>query len=111
MEYRDMLVSRGGRGADYIDMDVAERREFALNVVDVRNAITKEELERGITKFEQYDLDRSGAIDYWEFLAVLQKKDHPALRGLFNMFDRDGNKTIDLQEFTIGLKEFSALKL
>lgn len=103
MEYRNELVARGG------NKSTVPYGELTRKVHDVRDAISKEEVERGIHKFQQIDQDKSGDISYEEFLSVLGKADHAALQGLFNMFDRDGSGQISLEEFTRGLKEFSTI--
>merc|ERR1719265_93932 len=58
-------------------------------------------------KFKEIDVDASGVIDYQEFCLVMDQEDNPLMKRMFAMFDRDGNGTIEVKEFMVGLSAFT----
>jgi len=68
-----------------------------------RQLMSDEEAQEEVNKImEMVDLDKSGSIDYTEFVAAtLDRKkliNKERLEQAFNMFDKDGNGTIDASE-------------
>lgn len=58
-------------------------------------------------KFKEIDVDASGMIDYQEFCLVMDQEDTPLMKRMFAMFDKDGNGTIEVKEFMVGLSAFT----
>jgi Ca2+-binding EF-hand superfamily protein len=50
-------------------------------------------------KFDNIDLDNSGAIDMEEFFSIFNEKATPYSKALFELSDIDGNGTIEFDEF------------
>lgn len=59
-------------------------------------------------KFQDVDVDGSGAIDYPEFLQVLGSEDGTLSRQMFRMFDLDGSGTVELKEFIVVLSRYTS---
>lgn len=66
-----------------------------------------DEIDRLRKRFMKLDRDRSGVIDKNEFLAIPGISSNPLSSRLMDVFDADGNGTIDFEEFITGLSVFS----
>ncbi|KAK6462062.1 protein phosphatase, calcineurin B [Scheffersomyces coipomensis] len=66
-----------------------------------------DEVNRLRKRFMKLDQDGSGTIDKKEFLSIPGFENNPLATRLMDVFDVDGNETIDFQEFITGLSTFS----
>merc|ERR1719359_263624 len=58
-------------------------------------------------RFQDIDVDKSGAIEYEEFLMALDIDDNKTSRQMFSVFDMDGSKSIELKEFIVVLSRYT----
>jgi len=59
-------------------------------------------------RFNEIDVDQSGAIDYKEFLMALEIDDSKTAHQMFNIFDMDGSGEVELKEFIVVLSNYTA---
>merc|ERR1712194_390206 len=58
-------------------------------------------------RFQEIDIDKSGAIEYPEFLQALEIDDNKTSRQMFNVFDMDHSNSIELKEFIVVLSRYT----
>lgn len=58
-------------------------------------------------RFQDIDVDKSGAIEYEEFLMALDIDDNKTSRQMFRVFDMDESGTIELKEFIVVLSRYT----
>merc|ERR1719199_2505215 len=58
-------------------------------------------------RFQDIDVDKSGAIEYEEFLMALDIDDNTISRQMFRVFDMDGSESIELKEFIVVLSRYT----
>jgi len=58
-------------------------------------------------RFNDIDVDKSGAIEYEEFLMALDIDDNKTSRQMFRVFDMDESGTIELKEFIVVLSRYT----
>merc|ERR1719359_2814546 len=58
-------------------------------------------------RFQEIDVDKSGAIEYEEFLLALDIDDNKTSRQMFRVFDMDESNTIELKEFIVVLSRYT----
>ena len=66
-----------------------------------------EEIDRLRKRFMKLDKDESGQIDKQEFLSIPGISSNPLATRLMDVFDKDGDGSIDFEEFITGLSAFS----
>ena len=79
----------------------------ALDSIMEGTNFDSDEIDRLRKRFMKLDKDRSGVIDKNEFLAIPGISSNPLSSRLMDVFDADGNGTIDFEEFITGLSVFS----
>jgi len=93
---KKILTRHFGRfmAMDRIPLATPEAREAAeaLGLTNYNLATLK-------GKFEDIDLDGSGAIDKDEFFDALNEQRSPFTDGLFNLIDQDGSGTVEFEEY------------
>lgn len=85
----------------------AETSQIASNLVHDTN-FSHDEIDKLMKRFMKLDKDSSGKIDREEFLAIPAINSNPLAGRLIDIFDQDGDGTVDLQEFITGLSIFSS---
>lgn len=85
----------------------AEQSNLADSIVQGTN-FDHEEVDRLLKRFIKLDKDNSGAIDRDEFLSIPAISTNPLASRLIEIFDEDGNGTVDFEEFITGLSAFSS---
>lgn len=58
-------------------------------------------------RFQDIDVDKSGAIEYEEFLQAMEMEDNAITKQMFKVFDMDGSGTIELKEFIVVLSRYT----
>lgn len=104
--YRDHLFSLGCEGGSRLTLDLAKKHHCSCM-----------DLDRVKMKFDQFDTDKSGAIEYPEFERMIfsllhcSKNDLPECRmqRFWHELDQDGNGVVDFQEFTEWYLKYFAL--
>ncbi|XP_066930480.1 calcineurin subunit B type 1-like [Clytia hemisphaerica] len=66
-----------------------------------------EELKRLGKRFRKLDTDNSGTLSIEEFMSLPELQQNPLVQRVIEIFDTDGNKEIDFQEFIEGISQFS----
>lgn len=59
-------------------------------------------------RFQEIDIDQSGAIDYHEFCIALEMEDSSVAQQMFRVFDMDGGGQVELKEFIVVLSRFTS---
>lgn len=49
--------------------------------------------------FQKVDVNNTGALEYHEFLEVMERVDTPLMQQMFQAFDLDDSGTVELKEF------------
>lgn len=70
--------------------------------------VDREEVDRLLKRFLKLDKDSSGTIERDEFLAIPAISANPLASRLIEIFDLDGDGSIDFGEFITGLSAFSS---
>merc|ERR1712003_3536 len=70
--------------------------------------IKPSQIKRIYKRFQEIDLDKSGAIDYQEFYMCLEMEDNTITRQMFKVFDMDGSESIELKEFIVVLSRYTS---
>ncbi|CAE7727756.1 unnamed protein product [Symbiodinium sp. CCMP2592] len=104
--YRDHLFSLGCEGGSRLTLDLAKKHHCSCM-----------DLDRVKMKFDQFDTDKSGVIEYPEFERMIfsllhcSKNDLPECRmqRFWHELDQDGNGVVDFQEFTEWYLKYFAL--
>lgn len=58
-------------------------------------------------RFQEIDVDKSGCIEYDEFLMALDIDDNKTSRQMFRVFDMDDSQSIELKEFIVVLSRYT----
>lgn len=69
--------------------------------------ISLDQMTTMLEKFSDIDITGKGHLTFSEFCEYLQLPESPALKQVFDMYDRDGSGTIDFREYVIGLSLIS----
>lgn len=104
--YRDHLFSLGCEGGSRLTLDLAKKHHCSCM-----------DLDRVKMKFDHFDTDKSGVIEYSEFEKMIfsllhcSKNDLPDCRmqRFWHELDQDGNGVVDFQEFTEWYLKYFAL--
>lgn len=64
-------------------------------------------IKRIYKRFQDIDVNHSGAVDYDEFIMALEMEDTKLTQQMFNVFDMDGSGTIELKEFIVVLSRYT----
>jgi serine/threonine-protein phosphatase 2B regulatory subunit len=70
--------------------------------------IKPSQIKKIYKRFNDIDVDKSGAIDYKEFLMALEIDDSKTSKQMFNVFDMDGSNSIELKEFIVVLSRYTS---
>lgn len=70
--------------------------------------VDRDEVDRLLKRFMKLDKDNSGTIERDEFLSIPAISSNPLASRLIDIFDDDGNGTVDFKEFISGLSTFSS---
>jgi serine/threonine-protein phosphatase 2B regulatory subunit len=62
---------------------------------------------RWVTRFKKLDMDNSGSLTLDEFQSLPELKRNPMVQRIFDIFDKDGNGSVDFKELVQGLAQFS----
>uniref|UniRef100_A0A7S2LSI3 EF-hand domain-containing protein n=1 Tax=Zooxanthella nutricula TaxID=1333877 RepID=A0A7S2LSI3_9DINO len=108
----------GAKRTSPLEQQSAALREQTFRASSVETLVKK--LSGGIAKikpsqikkvykrFQDIDVDGSGAIDYDEFIQALEMEDSTIARQMFRVFDMDGSGSIELKEFIVVLSRYTA---
>jgi len=69
--------------------------------------IKPSQVKRVFKRFQDIDVDKSGAIDYHEFLQALEMEDNVISKQMFRVFDMDDSGSIELKEFIVVLSRYT----
>jgi len=69
--------------------------------------IKPSQIKRVYKRFQDIDTDKSGAIEYEEFMQALDMEDSAVTKQMFRVFDMDGSGSIELKEFIVVLSRFT----
>eukprot|EP00933_Yihiella_yeosuensis_P054944 TRINITY_DN53536_c0_g1_i1.p1 TRINITY_DN53536_c0_g1~~TRINITY_DN53536_c0_g1_i1.p1 ORF type:complete len:404 (+),score=82.39 TRINITY_DN53536_c0_g1_i1:97-1212(+) len=70
--------------------------------------IKPSQIKRIYKRFQDIDIDKSGAIDYEEFVQALSMDDGSVAKQMFRVFDMDGSGSIELKEFIVVLSRYTS---
>ncbi|CAJ1431411.1 unnamed protein product, partial [Effrenium voratum] len=70
--------------------------------------IKPSQIKKIYKRFGDIDVDKSGAIDYEEFIQAMDMEDTNIARQMFRVFDMDGSGSIELKEFIVVLSRYTA---
>jgi len=70
--------------------------------------IKPSQIKRIYKRFQEIDVDKSGAIEYDEFVMALEIEDNQTSRQMFRVFDMDGSGSIELKEFIVVLSRYTS---
>ena len=70
--------------------------------------VDRDEVDRLLKRFMKLDKDNSGTIERDEFLSIPAISSNRLASRLIDIFDDDGNGTVDFKEFIGGLSTFSS---
>jgi len=70
--------------------------------------IKPSQIKKVYKRFQDIDVDKSGAIDYQEFIQALEMEDNTISRQMFRVFDMDGSQSIELKEFIVVLSRYTS---
>jgi len=70
--------------------------------------IKPSQIKKIYKRFGDIDVDKSGAIDYEEFIQAMDMEDTNIARQMFRVFDMDGSGMIELKEFIVVLSRYTA---
>jgi len=70
--------------------------------------IKPSQIKKVYKRFQDIDVDKSGAIDYEEFIQALEIEDSTISRQMFRVFDMDGSGSIELKEFIVVLSRYTS---
>jgi len=70
--------------------------------------IKPSQIKKVYKRFQDIDVDKSGAIDYDEFIQALDMEDNTISRQMFRVFDMDGSGSIELKEFIVVLSRYTS---
>jgi|Transcript_17544 serine/threonine-protein phosphatase 2B regulatory subunit len=70
--------------------------------------IKPSQIKKIYKRFQDIDVDRSGAIDYEEFIQALEMENNTISRQMFRVFDMDGSGSIELKEFIVVLSRYTS---
>merc|ERR1712048_385966 len=70
--------------------------------------IKPSQIKKCYNRFKDIDIDKSGAIDYNEFIQCLEIDDSTIAKQMFRVFDMDGSGTIELKEFIVVLSRYTS---
>lgn len=70
--------------------------------------IKPSQIKKIYKRFQDIDTDKSGVIEYNEFIAALEMDDDPTSRQMFRVFDMDGSNSIELKEFIVVLSRYTS---
>lgn len=65
-------------------------------------------MDRLLKRFMKLDIDGSGTIEKQEFMGIPAISSNPLASRLVDIFDKDGDGSIDFEEFITGLSAFSS---
>lgn len=97
----------------------SERKEQAqkIRAVSVETLVQKlsggmgkikpSQVKRVYKRFQDIDVDKSGAIEYHEFLQALEMEDNVISKQMFRVFDMDDSGSIELKEFIVVLSRYT----
>merc|ERR1719446_1987739 len=71
------------------------------------NKVKPSQIRKIYQRFQDIDVDKSGAIEYEEFLMALDIDDNKTSRQMFRVFDMDESNTIELKEFIVVLSRYT----
>eukprot|EP00928_Gymnodinium_smaydae_P053099 TRINITY_DN37176_c0_g1_i1.p1 TRINITY_DN37176_c0_g1~~TRINITY_DN37176_c0_g1_i1.p1 ORF type:complete len:344 (-),score=103.87 TRINITY_DN37176_c0_g1_i1:241-1272(-) len=69
--------------------------------------IKPSQIKRIYKRFQDIDVDHSGAVDYEEFCMALEMEDNHISRQMFKVFDMDDSGSIELKEFIVVLSRYT----
>lgn len=69
--------------------------------------IKPSQVKRVYKRFQDIDVDKSGAIEYHEFLQALEMEDNVISKQMFRVFDMDDSGSIELKEFIVVLSRYT----
>eukprot|EP00929_Paragymnodinium_shiwhaense_P004549 TRINITY_DN105584_c0_g1_i1.p1 TRINITY_DN105584_c0_g1~~TRINITY_DN105584_c0_g1_i1.p1 ORF type:complete len:352 (+),score=109.62 TRINITY_DN105584_c0_g1_i1:94-1149(+) len=116
------------RHARYLNQDVnkvpqkkqneaARAQASSMRAVSVESLVKKlsggmdkikpSQIKRIYKRFQDIDLDKSGAVDYEEFVNALDLEDSTIARQMFKVFDMDDSNSIELKEFIVVLSRYT----
>lgn len=70
--------------------------------------IKPSQIKKVYKRFQDIDADKSGAIDYDEFIQALEMEDNTVAKQMFRVFDMDGSGSIELKEFIVVLSRYTS---
>jgi len=70
--------------------------------------IKPSQIKKVYKRFQDIDVDKSGAIEYEEFISALEMEDSTISRQMFRVFDMDGSGSIELKEFIVVLSRYTS---
>eukprot|EP00440_Ansanella_granifera_P014478 gb/GFBE01015735.1/.p1 GENE.gb/GFBE01015735.1/~~gb/GFBE01015735.1/.p1 ORF type:complete len:367 (+),score=121.34 gb/GFBE01015735.1/:1-1101(+) len=70
--------------------------------------IKPSQIKKIYKRFQDIDIDKSGAIDYEEFIQAMDMEDGTIARQMFRVFDMDGSGSIELKEFIVVLSRYTS---
>mmetsp|Transcript_51109 Transcript_51109/g.91791 ORF Transcript_51109/g.91791 Transcript_51109/m.91791 type:complete len:361 (+) Transcript_51109:56-1138(+) len=70
--------------------------------------IKPSQIKKIYKRFQDIDIDKSGAIDYEEFIQAMDMDDTTVARQMFRVFDMDGSGSIELKEFIVVLSRYTS---
>jgi len=92
-----------------LESDVSPRAAQEMNIVEVLNELTNSiqitpvYIRTIYKQFQKYDTEKTGRVNYPDFLKVMQSEDHPLFRRLFDLLDTQLSGEIDEKVFLICL--------
>ncbi|CAE8604381.1 unnamed protein product [Polarella glacialis] len=70
--------------------------------------IKPSQIKKIYKRFQDIDIDKSGAIDYEEFIQAMEMDDSVMAGQMFRVFDMDGSGSIELKEFIVVLSRYTS---
>lgn len=96
-------------------LDAAGKEQRSLSVETLikklsggMGKIKPSQIKKIYKRFQDIDVDKSGAIDYEEFIQAMDMEDTTIARQMFRVFDMDGSGSIELKEFIVVLSRYTS---
>jgi len=70
--------------------------------------IKPSQIKKVYKRFQEIDTDKSGAIEYNEFVTALEMEDNTVTKQMFRVFDMDDSGSIELKEFIVVLSRYTS---
>lgn len=70
--------------------------------------IKPSQIKRIYNRFQTIDQDKSGSIEYGEFIQALEIEDNTTSQQMFRVFDMDRSGSIELKEFIVMLSRYTS---